>query len=106
MSVVRIMLQTSELRREVFGAKDTDIIKANLHRYLVLPPMSVTKVDDRDTSDPLDIAEEMFDLTNNPWRQRERMERYGNGQSLSTGDVIEVDGRKFACMFTGWKEIY
>lgn len=50
-------------------------------------------------------AEEAFDLTNNPYRQAEREEKYGNGRSVSSGDVIEVDGVKFACMSIGWEKL-
>lgn len=50
-------------------------------------------------------AEEAFDLTNNPYRQREREEKYGRGRSVSTGDVIEVDGVKYACMNIGWEVV-
>ena len=34
-----------------------------------------------------EVAEEVFDLTNNPCRQDEREAYYGNGRSLSVGDV-------------------
>ena len=50
-------------------------------------------------------AEEAFDLTNNPSRQEEREEKYGNGRSVSSGDVIEVDGVKFVCMSIGWEKL-
>ena len=49
-----------------------------------------------------DAAEEMFDLTNNPSRQEEREKLYGRGRSVSVGDVIEVDGNKWACLSFGW----
>jgi len=67
--------------------------------YLSLPPIEVppTHADQ--------VAEEMFDLTNNPSRQDERIERYGNGPSVSSGDVVQVDDRYFLCMSFGWKEI-
>jgi len=50
-------------------------------------------------------AEEAYDLTNNPDRQEEREEKYGRGQSVSTGDVIEVDGEHFVCMSGGWAKL-
>ena len=52
-----------------------------------------------------DAAEEAFDLTNNPGRQDEREEKYGRGQSVSTGDVINVDGENFLCMSSGWEKL-
>jgi len=52
-----------------------------------------------------DIADEVFDLTNNPDRQDEREKRYGNGRSLSVGDIVEADGKKLLCCSFGWKSI-
>ncbi|HEX8605111.1 MAG TPA: hypothetical protein VF774_20875 [Pseudoduganella sp.] len=37
-----------------------------------------------------DIADELFDLTNNPGRQQEREQKYGRGRSLSVGDIVKV----------------
>lgn len=50
-----------------------------------------------------DAAEEMFDLTNNPSRQNERHSTYGLGRSLSSGDVVSVDGTRYACLSMGWE---
>lgn len=47
-------------------------------------------------------AEEAFDLTNNPGREEERQRVYGNGRSVSSGDVVEVDGVKYICCSIGW----
>jgi len=52
-----------------------------------------------------EAAEEAFDLTNNPERQDEREQKYGRGQSLSSGDVVDVDGEKFLCMSFGWAKL-
>lgn len=51
------------------------------------------------------IADEMFDLTNNPSRQDEREEAYGRGRSLSVGDIVEADGKKLLCCSFGWKAV-
>lgn len=51
------------------------------------------------------IAEEMFDLTNNPYRQDERVKTYGNGRSVSSGDVINVNGTLFLCLPIGWHKL-
>ena len=51
------------------------------------------------------IADEMFDLTNNPARQDEREESYGRGRSLSVGDIVEAYGKKLLCCSFGWKPI-
>ena len=52
-----------------------------------------------------DAAEEVFDLTNNPYRQSEREQLYGRGRSLSVGDLVEVDGVLWLCASTGWKAL-
>lgn len=50
-----------------------------------------------------DAAHEAFDLTNNPSREDERAKVYGYGRSVSSGDIIEVDGVKYVCMSIGWE---
>lgn len=50
-------------------------------------------------------AEEMFDLTNNPSRQDEREQLYGNGRSVSGGDIIRVDGVDYLCCSIGWQKL-
>ncbi len=49
-----------------------------------------------------DVAEEVFDLSNNPSRQDEREQRYGRGRSLSVGDIVQVDGQSILCASIGW----
>ena len=52
-----------------------------------------------------EAAEEAFDLTNNPSRQNEREELYGNGRSVSVRDIVDVDGVRYLCLSAGWKQI-
>lgn len=49
------------------------------------------------------VAEEIFDLTNNPSRQEEREEIYGRGRSVSVGDIVNVDGVNLLCASQGWE---
>jgi hypothetical protein len=49
-----------------------------------------------------DAAEEVFDLTNNPSREEERELLYGRHRSVSSGDIVDVDGSKFLCLPVGW----
>ena len=49
-----------------------------------------------------DVAEYVFDLTNNPYRQAERERLYGRGRSVSVGDIVEFEGIKYLCRPTGW----
>ena len=51
------------------------------------------------------VAEEVFDLTNNPCRQDERERLYGRGRSVSVGDVVAVDGVDYFCASTGWRQL-
>lgn len=51
------------------------------------------------------VADELFDLTNNPNRQTERERKYGRGRSLSVGDIVQVDDKKLLCCSFGWKHI-
>ena len=55
------------------------------------------------TSTTFIIADELFDLTNNPSRQEEREKVYGRGRSLSVGDIVEAWGVKLLCCSFGWK---
>lgn len=51
------------------------------------------------------VAEEVFDLTNNPSRQDERERVYGRGRSISSGDIVEVDGVAYLCLPIGWARL-
>jgi hypothetical protein len=62
-----------------------------------------TMADSDDT--PEAIADEMFDLTNNPSRQEEREEKYGRGRSLSVGDIVQVGGELMLCCSMGWETL-
>ena len=99
MSQVRIKLLSERFWREkpAFDS-DAQLEYARYmlpHGFLTLPRMESTKEGEA-------AAEEMFDLTNNPSRQLERLMRYGNGRSVSSGDIIEVDGVDYLCCSIGW----
>ncbi|MCC7546017.1 MAG: hypothetical protein IT506_11070 [Aquabacterium sp.] len=53
----------------------------------------------------LDICEEVFDLTNNPGRQRERLLAYGRERSVSVGDLVGVNGVFYLCKPIGWEAV-
>jgi hypothetical protein len=91
-----IHLATSNMFGIEGNAKCIDNFRTG--RYLQLPPIPCDMSAEN-------VAEEAFDLTNNPSRQEERIKRYGNGRSVSVGDIIEVEGRFFLCASMGWKEI-
>jgi hypothetical protein len=50
-------------------------------------------------------AEEMFDLSNNPERDDERSNRWGSNRSLSVGDIVEVNDKRYVCCTVGWEQI-
>jgi hypothetical protein len=50
-------------------------------------------------------AEEAFDMTNNPSREYERAKYYGRFRSVSTGDIVEVEGVNYLCCSFGWKVV-
>lgn len=56
-------------------------------------------------NDAEDICEELFDLTNNPSRQKQRIEVYGTGRSISVGDIVEVAGVNYLCSSFGWEKV-
>jgi len=93
------MLAPREVMREVFFSKDKlELVRTNLSNY-TSGGVFETELKGEDA------AEEAFDLTNNPSRQEEREEKYGRGRSVSSGDVIEVEGTKFVCMSFGWETL-
>ena len=52
-----------------------------------------------------DVAEEVFDLTNNPCREDERGESYGRFRSVSVGDIVCVNGIDYLCASIGWQRL-
>jgi len=67
--------------------------------YTAQPPIEVE-------AEHEDAAEECFDLTNNPCRQAERLEKYGRERSVSVGDIVSVfPGTAWLCASVGWIEI-
>lgn len=52
-----------------------------------------------------EAAEEMFDMSNNPYRQGQRQEMFGRCRSVSVGDIVEVDGEFFLCRPCEWLKV-
>lgn len=97
MSQVQVKLAPKKVREELlFGQRFISHVRSNLDRYTTLPCMNVSMSGNA-------AAEELFDLTNNPCREDERMRVYGNGRSVSVGDIICVDGVDYLCMSIGWE---
>lgn len=110
MAQIRIMQMPEFLKLEMMFIGDRHLprIRSNLDRFLVLPPMEI-EVEATGEGEELTpgelLAEEVYDLTNNPGRDDERQERYGNGRSLSSGDVVRTPFGDYLCMSTGWKKL-
>jgi hypothetical protein len=99
MTKVTIFLAPRDVMREFsFEKEKLQLVRVNLGYY-----QDAGSFECRDAGE--DAAEEAFDLTNNPSRQSEREEKYGRGRSVSSGDVIDVDGTKFVCMSCGWETL-
>ncbi len=98
MTTVTIKLAPSCLMREFYFGNTMQVAAKNISQYI---DAGNYKTDQTGS----DAAEEMFDLTNNPSRSSERLQKYGRNRSLSTGDIVTVDGVDFVCMSIGWKEL-
>lgn len=97
-----MFLASSEVMRDFFFNKDQvpfarEALVAG--KYIATAPVNVGELLGEAA------AEELFDLTNNPGRQEEREEKYGRGRSLSTGDIVAVNGEMFVCCSFGWKKL-
>lgn len=101
MSQVTVKLIDSNFMRDFYFAENTDSIAITMlaeGKYIDSGSFFLDQTGE-------DAAEEVFDLTNNPSRQREREEYYGRKRSISVGDIVEVDGNLFLCNEVGWKQL-
>jgi hypothetical protein len=99
MQKVTILLAPRDIMRDAYFCEDTvGLVKKNLFRFEKVEVDGVA-----DTGEA--AAEEMFDLTNNPYRQEERVQRYGRGRSVSVGDVVAVGDDQFVCASCGWEKV-
>lgn len=105
MSVATVKLLKSTYNQFEFyglGRKDPSSVARRLvenNAYTVHRTIGVPLVDGEAA------AEEVFDLTNNPSREDERTNIFGNGRSVSVGDIINVDGVDFLCAPIGWVKL-
>lgn len=100
MALVRIL--TSTTPRFMANTAHIPAIRAELNAG----ELNASKVFEVD-GEGEDAAEDAFDLTNNPYRQEERMVKYGNGRSASSGDVVELNGgaEYWVCLSIGWARL-
>ena len=98
MAVATIKLAPEELMGEFYFQREfaQSIALRNLAQYTTAGTMGIPLLEGEA------VAEEVFDLTNNPSRQDEREDLYGRGRSISVGDIIDVDGVLYLCAPMGW----
>ena len=98
MSVATIKLLNPEYVTNFYFAKGSisDVARALQDQYKVQGSMGIPDLEGES------VAEEVFDLTNNPSRQDQREALYGRGRSLSVGDIVNVDGVDYLCAPAGW----
>jgi hypothetical protein len=106
-----ILLCPPHMMADIYFTRDeskmASLVKANLINY-----EKVTVILDAESKygpyeDEEAIAEECFDLTNNPSRQDERVQAYGRRRSVSVGDVVDLGnnlfgGGQWLCAPNGW----
>lgn len=98
-SKVAIRLLDSSKMIEFYMTKDpVSLAKELRHNYVT----AITLFMDQEGED---AAEEAFDLTNNPSRQDEREQKYGQRRSVSVGDIVTVDSVDYLCASVGWTKL-
>lgn len=98
--IITIKLMPSVLMRDIYFINDKEsFVRQHLDQYEITPSFEFI-CDDKDP------AEEVWDMINNPRRQGTREELYGNGRSVSVGDVVNVDGKDYLCNTIGFIELW
>jgi hypothetical protein len=100
MAVATIKLVNEDFLGEFYFQKDPTALAKQLMREGRYKTVGSMGVSDKEGEA---VAEEVFDLTNNPSRQEEREEMYGRGRSVSVGDIVNVDGVDYLCASMGWQ---
>jgi lysyl-tRNA synthetase class II len=99
MAKITIKLAPSKTMSDFYMSDDKmSLAKSHYDNYTVMESFHVYKSGEA-------AANEAFDLTNNPARQEERVERYGRFRSVSVGDIVNVDGVEYLCDSFGWSQI-
>ena len=97
MNLVKIKLAPTILMSDFYiSPNQVQLALTNLDKYEESVEFSMD-------GNPENIAEELFDITNNPSRIIERERIHGRKRSLSMGDVVCVNGQDYLCVSVGWK---
>ena len=81
-----------------FAIRKIEVMRQYREDYVQVAEFNVTETGE-------DAAEEAFDISNNPGRDDERVSLFGRMRSVSTGDIVVVDGVEYACMPCGWEKV-
>jgi hypothetical protein len=102
MAVATIKLVNEQCMGDFYFRKDQEATARSLLKsgqYRVQGTMGLPGLEGEEA------AEQVFDLTNNPYRQDERELLYGRHRSVSVGDIVNVDGVDFLCASMGWQRL-
>jgi hypothetical protein len=100
MAIAKIILVDAGKMGDFYFTKDAEALA---RKYLNEGWYDIeATVEVPDTLTEEQVPEEMFDLTNNPYRQGEREVRYGRSRSVSVGDIVSVNGIRYLCRPNGW----
>lgn len=100
MTKAKVFINKSVPDKFVYGHKEGDVLEEIPGTYYFA----------KDT-DPEDACERLFHILNAPDELLSDAERQVLGDyhrshpSLSMGDVVEINGKRYACDHVGWKEI-
>lgn len=104
MKTIRVMLLETEKMIQFYmrSASPADVARKLMLENAYTVAMTMAVSDGVLNFDGEQIADEFFDLTNNPSREDDRAKFYGNKRSISVGDIVEVNGSQFVCAPVGW----
>lgn len=101
MALVKVKFAPSNIAAQLYSTDDITAAQWALDNGLYREESPLFEVN----GDSEDAAEDAFDLTNNPERQAQRVNVYGRGRSVSTGDIVVVGEEQWLCCSFGWKSI-
>ena len=105
-TTITFKMMPDDLRLSAFifdNAQLVELAQSNINRYTSV--LVIDKVVDEDEiKDGKFMAEELFDLTNNPSREEE-CSLLWSGRSMCVGDIARVDGVDWLCCSSGWIKV-
>lgn len=88
------LMQTIELYQKGGALK---FVKENFNKYRKVYEAEVTATG-------TDAAEQMFSLFGEPGEGSDVFRREHSASVMAVGDVVQVDGVRYACLPVGWQE--